>query len=137
MKLPLTSFPNFFRIGMRMSATTKSNVVSGVLAFNLPSHPTTQSLFPSLLCLCLCSLCCTRVATYGEQCLEVAPAWFEYGRALLLKEQESPSDDLLGAVAAEAKKQAQSLGDQLGGSGGVCAVFCAVMCCAVVCCDVL
>lgn len=38
---------------------------------------------------------------------------FEYGRALLMKEQDNPSDDLLGAMAAEAKKQAQALGDDL------------------------
>lgn len=55
------------------------------------------------------------MSAFGEKSVEVAPAWFEYGRALLLKEQESPSDDLLGAVAAEAKKQAQTLGQALGG----------------------
>lgn len=30
-----------------------------------------------------------------------------------MKEQENPSDDLLGAVAAEAKKQAKTLGEEL------------------------
>jgi hypothetical protein len=63
----------------------------------------------------LCLVMSCRVATYGDKSLEVAPAWFEYGRALLLKEQENPSDDLLGAAAAEAKKQAQALGQELGG----------------------
>jgi hypothetical protein len=32
-----------------------------------------------------------------------------------MKEQDNPSDDLLGAMAAEARKQAQALGDELGG----------------------
>lgn len=39
-----------------------------------------------------------RVQQFGEQSLQAAPAWFEYGRALLLKEQENPSDDLLGTT---------------------------------------
>lgn len=49
----------------------------------------------------------------------MAPLWFEYGRALLMKEQENPTDDLLGAVAEEAKKQAQALGQELNGGENV------------------
>lgn len=56
---------------------------------------------------------CFRTSVYGEQSIEVAPIWYEYGRALLMKEQENPSDDLLGAVAAEAKKQAKVISEEL------------------------
>mmetsp|Transcript_10240 Transcript_10240/g.15510 ORF Transcript_10240/g.15510 Transcript_10240/m.15510 type:complete len:346 (-) Transcript_10240:160-1197(-) len=52
---------------------------------------------------------------YGDDSIEIAPVWLEYGRALLLKEQENPTDDLLGAMSAEAKKQAQALGAELNG----------------------
>ena len=54
------------------------------------------------------------VQRYGDQSIESAPAWFEYGNALLLKEEENPSDDLLGAAAAEARKAAKVLGEELG-----------------------
>jgi hypothetical protein len=54
-----------------------------------------------------------RITLQGEQTIQVAPLWFEYGRALLMKEQENPTDDLLGAVAEEAKKQAKALGEEL------------------------
>jgi hypothetical protein len=54
-----------------------------------------------------------RITSQGEQTIQVAPLWFEYGRALLMKEQENPTDDLLGAVAEEAKKQAKALGEEL------------------------
>lgn len=33
---------------------------------------------------------------YGDKSIEAAPAWFEYGIALLTKEQDCPSDELLG-----------------------------------------
>jgi hypothetical protein len=59
----------------------------------------------------------SRISAHGEQTIEVAPIWFEYGRALLMKEQENPTDDLLGAVAEEAKKQAKVLGEELNGAG--------------------
>eukprot|EP01036_Dinobryon_divergens_P054217 gene54217-72456_t len=51
--------------------------------------------------------------TYGDTSIEVAPLWYEYGNALLSKEEDSPTDDLLGAAADEAKKQAQILGEEL------------------------
>jgi hypothetical protein len=57
-----------------------------------------------------------RITAHGEQTIDVAPIWFEYGRALLMKEQENPTDDLLGAVAEEAKKQAKVLGEELNGA---------------------
>lgn len=41
--------------------------------------------------------------------MALAPIWFEYGNALLAKEEDSPSDDLLGAAAAEAKRQARNI----------------------------
>ena len=76
---------------------------------------------------------------YGEKAVEAAPAWLEYGSALLRKvhpfsvhgpglrlsnayisfhqqEEENPSDDLLGAATAEAKKQAKALSAELGGA---------------------
>lgn len=40
---------------------------------------------------------------------ELARVWFEYGNALLLKEEENPSVDLLGTVASEARKAASEL----------------------------
>jgi hypothetical protein len=43
----------------------------------------------------------------------LAPVWYEYGNALLLKEEETPSDNLLGAAADEAKKQAKVLSMEL------------------------
>ena len=46
----------------------------------------------------------------------MAACWFEYGNALLSKEEDSPTDDLLGAVALEAKNQAQALGQEIGGA---------------------
>ena len=55
-----------------------------------------------------------RVDRFGDQSIEAAPAWFEYGNALLLTEEENPTDDLLGAAAAEAKKAAKALGDEMG-----------------------
>eukprot|EP01042_Synura_sphagnicola_P000954 gene954-1075_t len=45
----------------------------------------------------------------GDDDLALAPIWFEYGNALLAKEEDSPSDDLLGAAAAEAKRQARNI----------------------------
>lgn len=57
-----------------------------------------------------------RVDRFGDQSIEAAPAWFEYGNALLLTEEENPTDDLLGAAAAEAKKAAKALGDEMGGA---------------------
>lgn len=50
---------------------------------------------------------------FGDQSIESAPAWLEYGSALLGKEEENPSDDLLAAASAEAKKQAVALGKEL------------------------
>ncbi len=41
--------------------------------------------------------------------IECARAYFEYGNALLMKEEDNPTDDLLGAAAQEAKKAAASL----------------------------
>ena len=49
---------------------------------------------------------------FGDKSLEVAPVWFEYGHALLSKEEDSPSNNLLGAAANEAKKAAQMLGEE-------------------------
>jgi hypothetical protein len=47
---------------------------------------------------------------YGDQSIECAPVWYEYGNILLEKEEENPSDSLLGVAATEAKKAAQLLG---------------------------
>mmetsp|Transcript_37344 Transcript_37344/g.38024 ORF Transcript_37344/g.38024 Transcript_37344/m.38024 type:complete len:459 (+) Transcript_37344:38-1414(+) len=45
-------------------------------------------------------------AKFGDDSIQVAPVWFEYGNALLSKEEDSPTDDLLGKSAAdEVKKQ--------------------------------
>lgn len=33
--------------------------------------------------------------------VEAAAAWYEYGNALLLKEEEAPTDDLLGNVQSD------------------------------------
>lgn len=35
---------------------------------------------------------------YGDKALELAPVWYKYGYALLGKEEESPSDDLMGVA---------------------------------------
>jgi uncharacterized protein YggE len=53
------------------------------------------------------------VSRFGDESIESAPAWLEYGSALLVKEEENPSDDLLAAATAEAKKQAAVLGQEL------------------------
>lgn len=42
---------------------------------------------------------------HGEDSLEVAPAWFEYGNALLQKEEENPSYGLLGNAAQKAVEE--------------------------------
>lgn len=47
---------------------------------------------------------------FGDKSLVVAPVWFEYGNALLSKEEDNPSNNLLGTAANEAKKAAQMLG---------------------------
>ena len=44
----------------------------------------------------------------GDFALELAPIWFEYGNALLCKEEETPTDELLGAAAEEAKKNSNT-----------------------------
>ena len=36
----------------------------------------------------------------------MAEFWYEYGNALLAKEEENPSDDLLGVATREAKAAA-------------------------------
>ena len=50
-----------------------------------------------------------RIEIYGEMDVECARAYYEYGNALLMKEEDNPSDDLLGAAAKEARKAAASL----------------------------
>lgn len=52
----------------------------------------------------------TSCSRYGDDSIQVAPIWFEYGNALLSKEEDSPTDELLGVaedVAKEAIKQIQ------------------------------
>lgn len=44
---------------------------------------------------------------------DCAYVWFAYGDALLSKEEENPTDDLLGAAASEAKKAAAELAAEL------------------------
>jgi len=55
------------------------------------------------------------IIKHGEDSVETAPLWYEYGDCLLSKEEENPSDDLLGAAAREARAAAQSLGQELRG----------------------
>ena len=40
--------------------------------------------------------------------IEAAPAWFEYGNALLTKEEDNPSEALLGDTAAPAASSSSS-----------------------------
>ena len=40
---------------------------------------------------------------HGDSSVEIAPAYFEYGNALLTKEEENPSYGLLGDAAEKAK----------------------------------
>ena len=49
---------------------------------------------------------------FGDKSLVVAPLWFEYGNALLAKEEDNPSNNLLGTAANEAKKAVQMLGSE-------------------------
>jgi len=35
---------------------------------------------------------------YSEQSIELAPIWYEYGNSLLAKEEDNPTDSLLGKV---------------------------------------
>jgi hypothetical protein len=48
--------------------------------------------------------------------IECARVYYEYGNALLKKEEDNPTDDLLGAAAQEAKKAAASLAEALVGA---------------------
>ena len=41
---------------------------------------------------------------YGEDNIRCAHLWFEYGNALLEKEETNPSDDLLGFAHSQAKE---------------------------------
>jgi hypothetical protein len=68
------------------------------------------------------------VSRFGDQSIESAPAWLEYGSALLVKEEENPSDDLLAAASAEAKRQAAVLGKELAVRPrvGSCRMLCTV-----------
>jgi len=44
---------------------------------------------------------------FGPDSLIVAPAWYEYGNALLSAEEENPANDVLGDVKKFAKESAQ------------------------------
>jgi hypothetical protein len=57
----------------------------------------------------------TKISEHGEMDIQTAEAYFEYGNALLMKEEETPTDDLLGAAAAEAKIAASTLTKILSG----------------------
>ena len=50
--------------------------------------------------------------TYGEMSVESAVAYYEYGNALLLKEEENPSNDLLGNVDATASNDSKHIEDE-------------------------
>ena len=52
--------------------------------------------------------------SYGETSLEVAPAYFAYGNALLTKEEET-AEDILGQAAVEAKEAITGVMSALGG----------------------
>ena len=65
--------------------------------------------FPLLFCITLCISHLDRIDVHGEMDAECARAYYEYGNALLMKEEDNPSDDLLGAAAKEARKAAASL----------------------------
>ncbi len=59
------------------------------------------------------------IESYGEDAEEVASAWYEYGNALLQKEEENPSYGLLGSatekeVEAKAAKEAEMEGNVIG-----------------------
>ena len=56
-------------------------------------------------------------ARHGEMSLLCVPAWFAYGDALVVKEEES-ADDILGDAAAQAKAAAQELVRTLQAEGG-------------------
>jgi hypothetical protein len=55
----------------------------------------------SYFCFLFVALCC-RVREHGEMALESARAYFEYGNVLLLKEEDAPTDNLLGDAAQKA-----------------------------------
>jgi len=44
---------------------------------------------------------------FGADHVKIAPAWFEYGNALLSAEEENPANDILGDVKKYAKETAQ------------------------------
>ena len=44
---------------------------------------------------------------FGADHVNIAPAWFEYGNALLSAEEENPTNDILGDVKKYAKETAQ------------------------------
>ena len=46
---------------------------------------------------------------------DCAAIWYAYGDCLLCKEEESPTDDLLGTAASEAKRAAAALASELSG----------------------
>lgn len=50
--------------------------------------------------------------SYGEMSVESAVAHYEYGNALLLKEEENPSNDLLGNVDATASNDSKHVEDE-------------------------
>ena len=57
----------------------------------------------------ICSVSCGQ----DDMSPECAIVWYAYGDALLFKEEENPTDDLLGAAASEAKKAAAALAAEL------------------------
>jgi len=64
------------------------------------------------------------IEIHGEEAEEVAPAWYEYGNALLQKEEENPSYGLLGSAAedeveAKAAKEAEAAEGAGGASSSV------------------
>ncbi len=56
---------------------------------------------------------------FGELSVESALAYYEYGNALLAKEEENPSNDFLGSVPNDEEKNQDQPDDEVGdGSGG-------------------
>ena len=55
---------------------------------------------------------------HGDSSIEIAPAYFEYGNALLTKEEENPSYGLLGDAAEKAKVVLPDGREGVPGSGG-------------------
>lgn len=61
-------------------------------------HFSTADSGPPSLILITLRKCLFSNENYGEMSLETAQAWYEYGNVLLLKEEENPSNDVLGNV---------------------------------------